>query len=97
MTQMPSLIESGSKREARIQAAIIDLQSLIKTDFPHATFEVSLGDDPEGIYLTVVVDVADTDTVVDLFINRLIELQMDEDLPLYVIPLRPPERSAALR
>ncbi len=37
----------------------------------------------------------DTDAVVDIFIDRLLDLQVEEQLPLYVIPVRPLERVLA--
>ena len=41
------------------------------------------------------VDIADTDEVVDAVGDRLVELQVDEGLPVYVTPLRPIERVIA--
>jgi hypothetical protein len=41
------------------------------------------------------VDIADTDEVIDVIGDRLVELQVDEGLPLYVTPLRPIERVVA--
>jgi hypothetical protein len=41
------------------------------------------------------VDIADTDQVIDLVGDRLVELQADECLPVYVTPLRPIERVVA--
>ncbi len=76
--------------------AIAEMENLIKTQYPSASFTVSKGDDPEGTYLTATVDVEDTDEVMDLYIDRLLSLQVDEGLPLYVIPVRPPERVAEL-
>jgi hypothetical protein len=35
------------------------------------------------------VDVEDTDAVVDVYIDRLVTLQIEEGLPVYVVPLRP--------
>jgi hypothetical protein len=41
------------------------------------------------------VDIADTDEVIDLVGDRLVELQVEEGLPLYMTPLRPIERVVA--
>jgi hypothetical protein len=45
--------------------------------------------------LVTTVDIADTDEVIALVGDRLIELQVDEGLPVYVTPLRPIERVIA--
>lgn len=89
-------VKRASEMDPRIQSALAELRGIIQQRHPTATFRVSLGDDPEGVYLTAVVDVEDTDVVVDLFIDRLLELQIEEELPVYVIPVRPPNRVAAL-
>jgi hypothetical protein len=83
------------RSDPRIQAAIAEFTHLISEHFPSATYAVSVGDDPVGVYLDVTVDVDDPDEVVDLIINRLVTLQVDEELPFYVIPIRTPERVAA--
>ncbi len=78
--------------DSNVQAAVAELQQHIQHHYPHATFEVGRGDDPEGVYLRATVDVEDTDAVVDVVIDRLIELQVEAELPIYVVPLRPLER-----
>ncbi len=79
-------------RDQRIQPAISELEGLISSRYPSATFTVGFGDDPEGLYLTATVDVEDTDVVMDVVIDRLLTLQIDEGLPVYVVPVRPLER-----
>ena len=79
----------------RMEAAIHELQGLITTRFPQATFAVEEGFDPEGIYLVTTVDIADTDEVIDVVGDRLVELQVEEGLPVYVTPLRPITRVVA--
>jgi hypothetical protein len=79
--------------DPRIQQAIAELEALIRADYPEASFQVGVGEDPEGVYLTATVDVADTDAVMDVVIDRLLELQIDEALPIYVIPIEPPARA----
>ena len=41
------------------------------------------------------VDVEDTDEVMDLVIERELALQIDEGIPVYVIPIQTPERTRA--
>jgi hypothetical protein len=79
----------------RMQEAVEELKRLINTRFPQAAFTVEEGFDPEGIYLVTTVDIADTDDVIAVVGDRLVELQVDEDLPLYVTPLRPIDRVIA--
>jgi hypothetical protein len=79
----------------RIKEALDELKGLITARFPQATFVVEEGFDPEGVYLITTVDIADTDEVFDVVGDRLLELQVDEGLPVYVTPLRPMERVVA--
>lgn len=82
--------------DPRIQAALAELRELILTHFPDATFTVTRGEDPEGIYLTPTVDVDDLSDVIDVFIERLVDFQVDEGLPINVVPDQPLERVIAL-
>jgi hypothetical protein len=72
-----------------MEEAIHELKGLITKRFPQATFVVEEGFDPKGIYLVTTVDIADTDEVIDLVGDRLLEMQVDEGLPLYMTPLQP--------
>ena len=81
-----------------MERAINELKASISERFPQASFVVEEGFDPKGIYLVTTVDIADTDEVIDVIGDRLVELQVNEGLALYVAPLRPIERVvAALR
>jgi hypothetical protein len=79
----------------RMQEAVEELKRLITKRFPEAAFVVEEGFDPEGIYLVTTVDIADTDDVIAVVGDRLVELQVDEGLPVYVTPLRPIDRVIA--
>lgn len=87
--------ESHIHLTPRMEGALHELQGLITARFPQATFVVEKGFDPEGIYLVTTVDIADTDEVIAAVGDRLVELQVDEGLPVYVTPLRPIERVVA--
>ncbi len=76
-------------------AAIAEIRDLIAEHYPQATFVVEEGDDPAGIYLVAMVDVEDTDEVVDRYGDRLVDLQVEAGLPVYVAALRPVERVVA--
>lgn len=80
----------------RMEAAIAEMKQLIANRFPMTTFTVYEWDDPEGIFVDAVVDTDDLEEVTDLFRDRLLDLQVEELLPLFVIPERTPERHAAL-
>lgn len=78
-----------------MEKAISELKGTIAAHFPQASFVVEEGFDPKGIYLVTTVDIADTDEVMDVVGDRLVALQVEEDLPLYVTALRPIQRVLA--
>ncbi len=45
-----------------------------------------------GTYLLATVIVAHTDEVFEIVVDRLVDLQVEEGVPVYVLPLRPLER-----
>lgn len=87
------------RTDPRMRAAIDELQDLISRHFPATTYEEEVGfyddDDSQGIFITATVDTDDTDEVVDIYIDRLIELQLQHGLGLHIVPERTPERIAA--
>ena len=87
--------ENHIRLTPRMKEAIHELKGLITARFPQAAFVVEEGFDPEGVYLITTVDIADTDDVIAVIGDRLVELQVDEGLPVYVTPLRPIERVVA--
>jgi len=97
-------IEKKSEQQDQLQLdkrskqAVDELQSIISQHYPTASFSVSRGiDDPEGIDLRATVDVDDPDEVLDRVIDRVVELHVDEGIPIHVIPLRTPARIAAAK
>jgi hypothetical protein len=84
--------EPVSPRDPRIEEAIAELQRLITAQYPQATFEVFNGEDPEGVYLTAVVDTDDLTTVLEAVSDRLVDMQVEEGLPVYVVATRPLRR-----
>ncbi len=89
-------LHRNEKFPARIQDAIDELQGLVLQRYPTARFGVTRAEDePENVHLTAVIDVEDTDEVLDLVIDRVVELQVDEQIPVHVIPIRTPERVLA--
>src|SRR5688572_2652025 len=83
--------------DPRMNQALNELADLVRSSYPEATFQVTPAEDDPGIvHLLARVDVEDPEAVADLVMDRMIQLQVDEGLPIYVIPLRSPERIAAL-
>jgi|SRR6266508_3716317 len=89
--------EREPKLRPRMQAAIAELKGLVRQRYPEATFRVARSpEDPRSIHLMTTVDVEDRDEVMDVVIDRLVELQSEENLPIHVIPVRPRERVLAM-
>jgi hypothetical protein len=97
MTANQPIEEQPPITDPRVLAAVNELEELVRSRYPDATFSVGRGqDDPEAIHVYATVDLEDTEPVVDLVIERELELLLDEGLPVQVIPLRTPERNAAI-
>lgn len=91
-------VEPLAVNDPRIGAALDELRMLVRHRYPDAVFETTVApDDPSIIHLIAEVDVDDTEDLVDLVIDRMIDIQVDEGLPIFVIPRRSPERIAARR
>jgi hypothetical protein len=85
-------------RDARTQTALRELQTIIKQRYPDATFQVTRSqEEPEAIHLVATVDVEDRGEVLDAVMERMMALQIEQDLPIFVIPIRPRERMLAVR
>ncbi len=80
------------------QSAVSELTGLVKQRYPTTAFTVGPGeDDPDVTHITAIVDVDDPDEVVDMVIDRMLELQFDHGVPVYLIPIRTLERVAAVQ
>lgn len=78
-----------------LQSAIDELKGMIADRFPDAVFEVRQRYDPPRISLDATVDIDDTDEVIEIVIDRLIDLQVYQGLPIYVAPQWPRARILA--
>jgi hypothetical protein len=88
--------EPSDRLDQRTRRALTELQDTIIERYPATTFEVSQGaDDPSSIHLIAIVDAYDPDEVGELVLDRVIDLQVDDGIPIHVIPIRTPERVAA--
>src|SRR5437762_14144811 len=85
-------VERVPTDDPRLMASAYELRNAIAACYPDATFEITQGDDPPGLYLVPTVDVDDTDDVVQVVAERLLTLQIDDELPIYVFPVRPLSR-----
>jgi hypothetical protein len=86
------------KVDPRMQAAIDELEQMVLARYPSTTFEV--GGDPEGgdaVFVRAVVDVDDPDEVTAIVIDRMVDLLVDEGLPVYIVAVRSPIHEAAER
>ncbi len=81
----------------RMQRAVDELMNLIQGRYPDATFRLTHSPDSRrAIHLVTTVDVPDTDVVMDVVVDRVMELLIEEKLPIHVIPVRPHERVIAM-
>jgi len=84
--------------DARRLAAIQELSTLVMRQYPSAIIQVGPAEeDPQVTHITAMVDIDDPDEVADLVLDRMLQLQWDQKIPVYVIPIRTPERVAVLR
>ena len=73
----------------RIQEVLKEFKELISAKYPEATFDVEVGGEPDGVYLIPTVDLENSLEVLDVIMDRLLEVQIEERLPVYVVPQRP--------
>ncbi len=82
--------------DPRLDRALDELRDMIRRHFPDATFWVEPSvDDPTIVHLVAEADVEDTEEVLNVVLDRMIEMQAEEGLPLFVLPRRTPARIAA--
>ena len=89
--QMPELIPPDLD-DSRIQAALDELRGMILARFPDTTFEVVRRAEPDNIWLRAIADVDDLDEVTDGVFPRIIDMQDEEGLPVYIVGGWPPAR-----
>ncbi len=70
-----------------MQWAITEVQARIRAVYPDATFRLVEGEDPTGLYLDTYTDAGDAFAILDLVSDWLIDLSVNEDVHLHVIPL----------
>src|SRR6266702_5616212 len=91
-------VEREPRLTPRMQRAVAELEALVTNRYPGATFQLEKSvEDPRVIHLVPTVDVEDRDEVMDVVVERMMELQIKEKLPLFVVPMRTSEREAQVR
>jgi hypothetical protein len=78
----------ADRDESRMETVIQEFQTLIERSYSPVCFEVKPGDDPVGTDLIVTVAIDDPDEVVDVYAEKLLTLQVEAGLPLYIVPVR---------
>ena len=75
-----------------MQEAIDEVTALISAAYPTTTYVIEPGVDPGSVFVQAYVDAIEPDDVMDLYIGRLVTIQVEEGIPLYVFARRTPER-----
>jgi len=89
--------EGEPKLSPRMQRAVEELKGLVRQRFPGATFQVARDpEEPRSIDLLTTTDVEDRQDVVNVVRDRLLQFQIQEKLPIHVIPLHTVERAGAI-
>ncbi|MGI8552769.1 MAG: hypothetical protein ACR2PL_18570 [Dehalococcoidia bacterium] len=79
--------------DPRVWEAVQELQATIRAKYPTTRFDVHSGvDDPEETWVVATVDLDDPDAVLDLVIDRLLDLQIEQGVPVHVLLVHTPER-----
>jgi hypothetical protein len=74
----------------RVRDAVSELKATIVARYPSARFEIVRAvDDPKSYDLLVTVASADPDDVLDLVVNRVVEMRVEQSIPLHVLALQP--------
>ena len=85
---------SAQPMDTRTEAALEELKGLIRARFPEAQFRIGASpDDPAIVELIVTVD-DDPSQLLDLVVDRQMDLQIDEGLPIFVVTEPSPARVA---
>lgn len=81
--------------EPLMRDAIAEIQDLVRSTYPDAAFEVFPSSTVGGVYMRIIVDIDDPDDVTALIIDRVADLQINHELPLYPVTVRPTRRAVA--
>lgn len=76
-------------KEPRILAAVEELKRLVLKRYPGAEFDVFSSTNVNGVYMRIFVDIDDPGDVNEAILDRVVEMQIDEGLPIYPVAVRP--------
>lgn len=82
--------EHEPRLSVKMKSAVGELEELIRGRYPKASFRVVQSpDEGRAIHLVTTVALEDLDQVMDVVVDRMMELQIEDKLPLQVVPVRP--------
>lgn len=90
-----SAVETTEQSDFRVATALQELGQMILSRYPTATLSIRHGDDPVGTYLQAEVDVDTLTDVVDIVLDRRVEMEVGEGLPIELVPMLPIHREIA--
>lgn len=71
----------------KLAPALIELRDLITDKYPNAQFRVTFGlDEPFGVHLRPTLDIEDPTEISSTFMDKLLDFQIEQRLPIYVFP-----------
>ena len=75
--------------DSRTHEAVSELKAVISSRYPDARFELTrASDDPTNYNLVVTVENVDPDDVGDLVIERVVEMRVEESIPIHIMPIQ---------
>ena len=78
--------DATDTRAMRMAQVIGELKNIISSRYPGTAYVLEYGEDGKRIFLIPMVDLDDPEPVLDLVIDRLLDLQVEEGLPIHVAP-----------
>ncbi len=89
-------INADGDVDADAMVFVDELKRLILELHPEARFDLGPGGaDPTMIFLRAYVDLAEPFDILDEIGDRVVDIQVDEGIPLHVLPMRLHERAQA--
>lgn len=96
MTGKTWFIDADGNVDKRALVFVDELKKTILERHPEATFELGPGgENPTAIFLDAYVDLDDPFEILDEIGERVVDIQVDEGIPLFVMPRQSPDRARA--
>lgn len=87
-TDIQRIIWAEELKDAPVRAAILELAHAILETFPEAEFRVYANPEYRGAIVEVYTDSDDAFAVFDLVSDRVVDLLVDEDISIRLMPVR---------